>query len=103
LGKDVDDIITQMTSIDILITGLMFKGRKPKHYKSEETIRKMCPPNVRQIFYLENLKRLGVVYTVPKMAHLVALEGLGIRVAKRLYETGEVKRVCELYGVQNIP
>lgn len=63
----------------------------------------MCPPKVRQLFNLDNLKRLGVVYPVPKQANLVALEGFGIRVAERLYETGEAKKVYELYGVKYVP
>jgi len=80
-----------MTSIDVFIVSLMFAnkicfiGKTPRFYKNEETIRKMCPPKVRQIFNLDNLKRLGVVYSIPKQAQLVALEGYGIRVAKRLY------------------
>ena len=107
--EKVDNAIAQMTSIDKFITCLMlankicFWGQTPRFYKNEETIRKMCPPKVRQYFNFGNLKRLGVVYAVPKQAHLVALEGFGIRVAKRLYETGEAKRVYELYGAQYVP
>lgn len=98
-----------MTSVDEFIACLMlankicFRGRTPRFYKNEETIRKMCPPIVRQLFNLQNLKRLGVVYAVPKRANLVALEGFGIRVAKRLYQTGEAKKVYELYGAQYVP
>lgn len=77
--------------------GICFWGKRPKHYKAEEKIRRMCPPKVRQFFSLKNLKRLGVVYCVPKKAHLVALEGFGIKVALKLIETGEAKKVVELY------
>lgn len=106
--KTVESTITQMTSIDKFITCLMlaneicFRGQ-PKNYKNEETIRKMCPPKVRQFFDVRNLKRLGVVFSVPKKAHLVALEGFGIRVGQKLYETGEAKKVFELYGKDFIP
>jgi len=98
-----------MTSVDKFITCIMlanricFWGRIPRFYKNEETIRRMCPPKVRQLFSLDNLKRLGVAYSVPKRANLVALEGFGIRVAKRLYQTGEAKKVYEFYGAQYVP
>jgi len=78
-GEKIDNAIAQMTSIDKFITCLMlankvcFWGQKTRNYKNEETVRRMCPPKVRQYFNLENLKRLGVVYAVPKQAHLVAL------------------------------
>jgi len=49
------------------------------------------------------LKRLGVVYSVPKQAHLVALEGFGIIVGQKLYETGEARKVFELYGKEFLP
>ena len=109
LARTVENAIAQMTSVDKFITCLMlankicFWGKKPKHYKNEETIRKMCPPKVRQIFSLGNLKRLGVVFSVPKQANLVALEGFGIRVGLKLYETGEAKKVYEQYGIAFIP
>jgi len=98
-----------MTSVDKFITCLMlannicFWGKTPKNYRNEETIRKMCPPKVRQLFGLKNLKRLGVVFCVPKQANLVALEGFGIRVGQKLYETGEAKKVYEQYGKDFIP
>ena len=98
-----------MTSVDKFITCLMlanricFWGKTPRFYKNEETIRRMCPPKVRQLFSLNNLKRLGVAYPVPKRANLIALEGFGIRVAKKLYEIGEAKKVYELYRVQYVP
>ena len=104
----VDGAISQMTSVDKFITYLMlvnkicFRG-KPKHYKTEEVIRKMCPPKVRQLFSLNNLKRLGVVYSLPKKGNLVALEGFGIKVGERLHETGEAKKVFELYGQEFVP
>jgi hypothetical protein len=63
----------------------------------------MCPPRVKQLFNLKNLKRLGVVYSVPKNANLIALDGFGIRVAAKLYQTSEAKKVYELYGMQYIP
>jgi hypothetical protein len=106
---DVDKAIAQMTSIDKFIACLMlaericFHGKTPRFYKNEETIRKKCPPKVKQFFSLNNLKRLGVVYQVPKGANLYALEGFGIRVAKKLYVTGEAKKVYELYGEQHVP
>lgn len=87
----------------MLVNKICFRGRTPRFYKNEETVRKMCPPKVRQLFRLNNLKRLGVAYSVPKRANLVALDGFGIRVAKKLYEIGEAKKVYELYGVQYIP
>jgi hypothetical protein len=105
----VDKAIAQMTSVDKFIACLMlanricFRGRIPRFYKNEETVRKMCPPKARQLFSLRNLRRLGVVFSVPKRANLVALDGFGIRVAKKLYETGEAKKVYELYGVQYVP
>lgn len=108
-NREVDDVIAQMTSVDKFIACLMlvnkicFRGKTPRFYKNEEKVRRMCPPKVRQLFNLKNLKRLGVVYPVPKKGNLVALEGFGIRVAKRLYETGEAKKVYELYGVQYVP
>lgn len=98
-----------MTSVDKFIACMMlankicFWGRTPKFYKNEETIRRMCPPKVRQLFSFDNLKRLGVAYSVAKRANLVALEDFGIRVATKLYETGEAKKVYELYGVQYVP
>jgi hypothetical protein len=84
-------------------SGICFHGRTPRFYKNEENIRKMCPPKVRQYFNLSNLKRLGVLYQVPKNANLYALEGFGIRVAKKLYQTGEAKKVYDLYGQQYFP
>lgn len=102
-SKVIDETIMKMTSIDKFITYLMFvnkicfRGKKPKFYRNEQTILRMCPPKVRQLFNLKNLKRLGVVYSVPKNANLVALEGFGIKVAIRLYETGEAKKVFDLY------
>ena len=110
MGKDggINYTIRQMTSIDRFITCLMLvnkicsRGKTPRFYKSEETIRKMCPPKARQLFNLKNLKRLGVVYRVPKQAHLVALPGFGIRVAKKLYETGEAKKAYEIYGAEYV-
>jgi hypothetical protein len=98
-----------MTSVDKFITCLMlankicFWGKTAKNYKNQETLRKMCPPKVRQLFNLNNLIRLGVVYEVPKTAHLAALEGFGIRVALRLHETSEAKNVYEFYGEQYVP
>lgn len=105
----IDYVIGRMTTIDKFITCMMlankicFWGRVPRFYKSEETIRRMCPPKVRRFFTLENLKRLGVVYAVPKEGHPVALQGFGISVAKRLYETGEARKVYELYGAEYVP
>lgn len=99
----------RITSIDKFIICLMlankicFKGRVPKFYKKEEDIRKMCPPKVRQLFNLKNLKSLGIVFEVPKEHQLFALEGFGIRVAMRLYETGEAKKVYDLYGGDYVP
>jgi len=107
--RTVESTINQMTSVDKFITCLMlankicFWGKTPKHYKNEEDIRRMCPPKVRQLFSLQNLKRLGVVYSVPKQAHLVALEGFGIIVGQKLYETGEARKVFELYGKEFLP
>lgn len=107
--RTVDNTITQMTSIDRFIACLMlankicFRGNKAKNYAPEETIRRMCPPKVRQLFGLDNLRRLGVVYRVPKAAHLVALPGFGIRVANRLYRTGAAREVYELYGADYVP
>ena len=101
--------IAQMTSIDkfiacmMLLGGICFHGKVPRFYKNEETIRKMCPPKVKQVFGLNNLKRLGVAFQVPKSGNLYALPGFGIRVVKKLYETGEAKKVYELYGEQYIP
>jgi len=98
-----------MTSIDKFIAclmlsgGICFHGKTPRFYKSEENIRRMCPPKVKQLFRVDNLKRLGVAYQVPKSANLYALEGFGIRVARKLYETGEAKKVLERYGEQYIP
>ena len=98
-----------MSSLDKFITclmlanGICFWGKTPRFYKNEETIRRMCPPKVRQFFNLKNLKRLGVVFAVPKQANLVALEGFGIRVGKKLYESGEAKKVFEQYGKDFIP
>jgi hypothetical protein len=63
----------------------------------------MCPPKVKQLFGLNNLRRLGVAFQVPKSGNLYALPGFGIRVAKKLYETGEAKKVYELYGEQYVP
>jgi hypothetical protein len=63
----------------------------------------MCPPKVRQFFSFGNLKRLGVAYQIPKSANLYALEGFGIRVARKLYETSEAKQVYELYGEKYFP
>ena len=106
---DVDRAIAQMTSVDKFIACLMlaekicFHGKTPRFYRNEETIRKMCPPKVRQFFSFGNLRRLGVAYQVPKTANLYALPGFGIRVAKKLYETGEAKKVYELYGGQYVP
>lgn len=105
----MDRAIAQMTSIDkfiacvMLAGGICFHGRTPRFYKNEENIRKMCPPKVRQFFSFGNLKRLGVAYQVPKSGNLYALEGFGIRVAKKLFETGEAKRVYELYGEKYVP
>jgi hypothetical protein len=105
----VDHAIEQMTSVDKFIACLMmanricFWGKTPRFYKNEQTIRNMCPPKAKQLFNLKNLKRLGIVYPVPKSADLVALEGFGIRVAKKLYETGEAKKVYDLYGAQYVP
>ena len=105
----MDRAIEQMTSIDKYIACVMlsqkicFRGNIPKFYKNEERIRKMCPPKVKQFFSLDNLKRLGVAYQVPKSANLYALEGFGIRVAMKLYEISEAKRVFELYGEKYIP
>lgn len=93
-----------MTSIDkfivclMLAKGICFRGERPKNYRNIETIRRMCPPKVRQFFSLKNLIRLGIVYSVPKQANLVALGGFGIRVACKLYETGEARKVFEQYG-----
>lgn len=103
--RTVENAISQMTSIDKFITYLMFANGicfrgKPKNYRAEEKIRRMCPPKVRLYFNLENLRRLGVVYPIPKKAHLVALPGFGIRVALKLIGTGEAKKVVELYGKQ---
>lgn len=101
---DVERTIAQMTSIDKFIACMMlaekicFHGNTPRFYKNEEHIRKMCPPKIRQLFNLSNLKRLGIAYQVPKNANLYALQGFGIRVARKLYETGEAKKVYELYG-----
>jgi hypothetical protein len=98
-----------MTSIDrfiiclMLSQGICFHGKTPRFYKNEETIRKMCPPKIKQFFSLNNLRRLGVAYQVPKSANLYALPGFGIRVARKLYETGEAKKVYELYDVQYVP
>ena len=109
LRRTVENAIDQMSSVDKFITclmlanGICFWGRTPKHYKSEETIRRKCPPKVRQIFNLRNLKRLGVVFPVPKQANLVALEGYGIRVGQELYESGEAEEVYELYGMEYVP
>ena len=111
MGKKdaVDHAIEQMTSVDkfiaclMMANGICFWGKTPRFYKNEETVRNMCPPKAKQLFNLKNLKRLGVVYPVPKNANLVALEGFGIRVAKKLYETGEAKKVYDLYGAQYVP
>ena len=111
MGKKdaVDHAIEQMTSVDkfiaclMMANGICFWGKTPRFYKNEETVRNMCPPKVKQLFNLKNLKRLGLVYPVPKRANLVALEGFGIRVAKKLYETGEAKKVYDLYGAQYVP
>lgn len=109
LARTVENAIAQMTSVDKIITCLMlankicFWGRTPKYYKNEETIRRMCPPKVRQIFNLKNLKRLGVVFPVPKQASLVALEGFGIRVGLKLYESGEARKVYEQFGKDFVP
>jgi hypothetical protein len=111
LGKKdaVDHAIEQMTSVDkfiaclMMANGICFWGKTPRFYKNEETVRNMCPPKAKQLFNLKNLKRLGLVYPVPKRANLVALEGFGIRVAKKLYETGEAKKVYDLYGAQYVP
>jgi hypothetical protein len=106
--RTVDDTIKQMTSIDKFITclmmanGICFRGQ-PKNYKREQDIRKMCPPKARQLFNLNNLKRLGVVYAIPKQARLIALQGFGIKVAVRLYETGEAKKVYDMYEGEFIP
>ena len=106
--RTVDEVIKQMTSIDkflaclMLANGICFRGR-PKNYKNEETIRRMCPPKARQLFNLDNLKRLGVVYVLPKRGSLVALQGFGIKVAMKLYETGEAKKVYEQYGADFVP
>ncbi len=105
----MDQAIAQMTSVDKFIACMMlaekicFHGNTPRFYKNEEHIRKMCPPKVKQFFSLSNLKRLGVAYEVPKRANLYALEGFGIRVARRLYETGQAKQVYELYGEKYVP
>ena len=105
----VEHAIKQMTSVEKFIACMMlanricFWGKTPRFYKNEETVRNMCPPKVKQLFNLKNLKRLGVVFPIPKSANLVALEGFGIRVAKKLYETGEAKKVYELYGAQYVP
>lgn len=107
--EKVDAVIKQMTSIDkfiaclMLAEGICFHGNIPRFYKNEETIRKKCPPKVKQFFNLANLRRLGVAYQVPKSANLYALEGFGIRVARKLFVTGEAKKVYELYGEQYIP
>jgi len=107
-SRTVDDAIKQMTSIDKLVVCLMFanrvcfQGKQPKNYKPEQTIRKMCPPKVRDLFNLDNLRRLGVVFILPKKHRLVALPSFGIDVAKKLYETGEAKRVYELYGADYV-
>lgn len=111
MGKKdaVDHAIEQMTSVDkfiaclMMANGICFWGKTPRFYKNEETVRNMCPPKAKQLFNLKNLKRLGLVYPVPKRANLVALEGFGIRVAKKLYETGEAKKVYDLYGAQYVP
>jgi len=111
LGKKdaVDHAIEQMTSVDkfiaclMMANGICFWGKTPRFYKNEETVRNMCPPKAKQLFNLKNLKRLGLVYPVPKRANLVALEGFGIRVVKKLYETGEAKKVYDLYGAQYVP
>jgi len=87
----------------MLANKVCFWGKQPKNYKSEEKLRKMCPPKVRQFFDLKNLKRLGVVFSVPKQANLVALEGFGIIVGQKLYETGEAKKVFEQYGKEYAP
>jgi len=106
---DVDRAIAQMTSIDkfiacmMLVNKICFHGNVPRFYKREEDIRRMCPPKVRQLFSLENLKRLGVVYKVPKRANLYVLEGFGIRVTKKLYETGEAKKVYDLHDTKFVP
>lgn len=98
-----------MSSTDKFITCLMlangvcFWGKIPRFYKNEETIRRMCPPKVRQFFNLKNLKRLGVVFPVPKKANLVALEGFGIRVGQKLHESREAEKVYKLYGVEYVP
>ena len=105
----MDRAIAQMTSIDkfiactMLLGGICFHGRVPRFYKNEETIRKMCPPKVKQLFGLNNLRRLGVAFQVPKSGNLYALPGFGIRVVKKLYEISEAKKVYELYGEQYIP
>ena len=105
----MDRAIAQMTSVDKYIACVMlsqkicFHGNIPRFYKNEEHIRKMCPPKVKQFFSLDNLKRLGVAYELPKSANLYALEGFGIRVAAKLYETGEAKKVFELYGEKYVP
>lgn len=109
MSNNIDKIIEQLTSIDKFIVCLMlankicFWGKVPKFYKNEEDIRKMCPPKVRQLFNLKNLKRLGIVFEVSKSRRLFALEGFGIRVGMRLYETGEAKKVYELYGIDYVP
>jgi hypothetical protein len=82
---------------------ICFWGKTPRFYKNEQTVRNTCPPKAKQLFNLKNLKRLGIVYPVPKNADLVALEGFGIRVAKKLYETGEAKKAYDLYGAQYVP
>lgn len=110
LNKDskIDVMIAKLTSIDkfivclMLTNGICFHGKIPRFYRSEEIIRKKCPPKVKQLFSLKNLVRLGVVFEVPKSANLYALEGLGIAVAKRLFETGEAKTVYELYGEEYV-
>lgn len=105
----VDHAVAQMTSVDKFIVYLMFankicfQGRQPKNYKNEETIRKMCPPKVRQLFSVKNLVRLGVVFPVPKAANLVALEGFGIRIALELIRTGEAKKVFQQFGEEFVP
>lgn len=107
--RTVENAIAQMTSVDkflaclMLANGICFWGTTPKNYKNEETIRRMCPPKVRRIFNLKNLKRLGVVFPVPKRANLVALEGFGIRVGRKLYESGEAKKVYQQYGRDFVP
>lgn len=101
----IDQTIEKMLSTDKFITylmlmeGICFRGT-PKNYKNVETIRKMCPPRVREIFSLDNLVRLEVVYRIPKKTHLVALEGFGIDVALTLHRTREARKAFELYGAE---